>query len=166
MVLAGYAVALAAAWIAVDIRQQHTQGADAQASAGMYAFGDLMLGCGVFGLIAIVPTALALYFLRGYERFWNGLAVLALVFAVTGPVVGAALALTSAWRGAPAFLGLVAAYGVLRLLPGPLLALMFLLAAGIAAFPRARRWLFTAGLIETAMAAYTFFSLCVRQRWW
>ena len=45
------------------VYQLFTQNASAQASGGMYAFGDLLLFISVFGILALFPTALALYFL-------------------------------------------------------------------------------------------------------
>ncbi|HZJ23657.1 MAG TPA: hypothetical protein VFD54_10130 [Anaerolineales bacterium] len=45
-----------------DTWQQFTQDAAAQASAGRYAGGDLLLYMGVFGVLALIPTALAVYF--------------------------------------------------------------------------------------------------------
>lgn len=40
-----------------------TQNAAAQASAGMFAFGDLLLFIGTFGFLALIPTGLVVYFL-------------------------------------------------------------------------------------------------------
>ena len=40
-----------------------------RASSGMYAFADLLLFLGVFGMLALLPTALALYFLiRSFRK--------------------------------------------------------------------------------------------------
>jgi hypothetical protein len=57
-VLVGYSGALLAACLALYIRQLNTQGPDAQASAGMYAFGDGLLFGAVFGFGALFPTGL------------------------------------------------------------------------------------------------------------
>ena len=63
LVIGGYvAVCLAASGI-VYIYELLTQDAAAQASSGMYAFGDLILFVAVFGILALFPTGLALYFL-------------------------------------------------------------------------------------------------------
>ena len=83
-VLAGYIIAWVAASTAVAIRVADTQGPDAQASAGMYAFGDLILFLGVFGILELFPTGLALYFLRRFERFWTVFSAAVLAFSVTG----------------------------------------------------------------------------------
>ena len=63
VVISGYAVACLVASGAVYVNQLFTQNAAAQASGGMYAFGDLLLFIGVFGVLALLPTGLALYFL-------------------------------------------------------------------------------------------------------
>lgn len=62
LVLGGYVVACLVAVGAVYVNQFFTQDAS-QASAGMAAFGDLILFVGLFGFLALFPTGLALYFL-------------------------------------------------------------------------------------------------------
>ena len=81
--LAGYVAAVMAADAAVAVRIANTSGPDAQASAGMYAFGDGLLFVAVFSAVAIFPTGLALWFLRPYRWFWVGLSVTALAIAAT-----------------------------------------------------------------------------------
>ena len=71
VVFSGWAAAFAVAWIAVAIRKAATQGPAAQASSGMYAAGDAMLGVMVFGVLALIPLALALYWLRPVAQFWS-----------------------------------------------------------------------------------------------
>ena len=63
LVIGGYVAACLAASGAVYVNGLFTQNAAAQASAGMYAFGDLILFVGIFGVLALLPTGLALYFL-------------------------------------------------------------------------------------------------------
>jgi hypothetical protein len=60
VVLAGYVAAVLAASAAVAVRVAHTSGPDAQASAGMYAFGDGLVFIAVFSAVAVFPTGLAL----------------------------------------------------------------------------------------------------------
>ena len=65
IVFGGFVLAclgLAAAGV-VYVYELLTQSAAAQASAGMYAFGDLLLFIDVFGVLALFPTGLGLYFL-------------------------------------------------------------------------------------------------------
>lgn len=63
LVIGGYvAVCLVASGV-VYVNGLFTQNAAAQASAGMFAFGDFILFVGIFGVLALFPTGLALYFL-------------------------------------------------------------------------------------------------------
>ena len=75
VVLAGYVAAVLAASAAVAVRVANTSGPDADASAGMYAFGDGLLFIAVFSAVALFPTGLALWFLRPYRWFWVVLSV-------------------------------------------------------------------------------------------
>jgi len=157
VVLAGYAVALLAAWAAVAIRQAQTSGPDAQAAAGMYAFGDFILFVGVFGAVAIFPTVLALYFLRSCEKFWNGLSIAAMTSAVTGPVAATLTALAPAPPVRQFGWALAMAFGFLRMLCAPLLAVAGLI-AGLLAPTRRSCWLLLgAALIEGMVCAYAIF---------
>jgi hypothetical protein len=63
LVIGGYVTACLAASAVVYIWELFTQGPIAQASSGMYAFGDLLLFIGVFGGLALIPSGLAVYFL-------------------------------------------------------------------------------------------------------
>jgi hypothetical protein len=63
LVIGGYVLACLAACGVVFVYQLFTQGKAAQASAGMYAFGDFLLFVGVFAILALFPTGLAFYFL-------------------------------------------------------------------------------------------------------
>ena len=70
VVAIGYIAAILIASGAVAIRLAFTSGPEADASSGMCAFGDALLFVTVFGIVALVPAALALVFLRPYRRFW------------------------------------------------------------------------------------------------
>lgn len=63
LVIGGYLAACLIASGLVYVWELFTQGSIAQASSGMYAFGDLLLSIGVFGALALIPTGLAVYFL-------------------------------------------------------------------------------------------------------
>ena len=149
-VLAGYMIAVIAASAAVAVRVANTQGLDAQASAGMYAFGDLILFLGVFGILELFPTGLALYFLRRFERFWTVFSAAALVIAIASTQPS-----RSAW-------GVLAAIGFWRMLIAPLLALAFVLSTFIASIRCARLTLLGATLIEGATGTYTLIFWFVR----
>ena len=86
IVFGGLIVAAAAAWLAIVVNQWLTSGPDAQASSGMYAFGDLVLGIGVFALLATVPLGLALFWLRPVGWFWTAVTWIGGVYALTGPL--------------------------------------------------------------------------------
>ena len=59
----GYVVAFAIAWAAVALHMATTNQAEASAASGMYAFGDTILFIGVFGLVALIPTGVAVFFM-------------------------------------------------------------------------------------------------------
>ena len=63
LVIGGYVVACLVASAVVYVWQLFTQNAAAQASAGMYAGGDVLLFISVFGVLALIPTGLAVLFL-------------------------------------------------------------------------------------------------------
>lgn len=87
-VLGGYALSAALAVLAVRVYASLGTGpaaqASAQASAGMSAFGDMLFGLAVFGMLSLVPTAMAAWFLRGHAWLWKAVvaavALVALLF--------------------------------------------------------------------------------------
>lgn len=120
--------------MAVYLRQLATQGPVAQASSGMYAAGDAMLGVAVFGMLFLVPLALALYWLRPVPRFWLGLQGAAILFALTGWLT---VALFLADPGAQSLWMILA---LVRFALMPLTALALLLCTVFAPQKR-QRWL-------------------------
>src|SRR5215475_5573002 len=93
-VAGAYIVAFLVASAAVGIRLAFTRGPVAQASSGMYAFSDALVFVVVFGVIALVPTGVALFFLRSYRPFWTVLSVLGLGVGVTGLAAATLFAIT------------------------------------------------------------------------
>lgn len=63
LVVGGYVIACLIASVVVYAWQLLTQSAVAQASSGMYAFGDLLLFLSVFGILALIPTGVVVFFL-------------------------------------------------------------------------------------------------------
>ena len=63
LVIGGYIIACLMAGEVVYLNLLFTQGSASQASAGMAAFGDFILFVGIFGILALFPTGLAVYFL-------------------------------------------------------------------------------------------------------
>lgn len=164
MVLCGYGVALGAAWVAVDLWQRSTQGPEAQASAGMYAFGDMILGMTVFGLAALVPTGLGFYFLRGAGRVWTVLAWAALAVALTAPAWALAMALDRRIPAGASLFHLFAALGVIRVFCAPLLGLAFGLGALFAPQGRPRLLFLAAVLLEASICGYVALSMLTVNR--
>jgi hypothetical protein len=154
-VAGGYIVAFLAAAAAVTIRLASTSGPDAQASSGMYAFGDAVLFVAVFGVVALVPTAVLLFFLRPYRRVWTVLSTFGLCVAVTGL---AAVALFAFGRSAgPSPIATLAALSVLRILIAPLLALAFLMCTVFSPYRFPRLALLATTAVEVAVSAYAGF---------
>jgi hypothetical protein len=160
LVLGGYAVALAAAFAALAASALLAQDDPAQASGGMQAFGDLLLFVAVFCIVALVPTALALWFLRAVPTFWLVLSIVSLALAATGPIAAAMIQHMDRLAGA-----LVAFLSLLRVLGAPLLAVGFAICALIAPTGRSRGALLAAAAIEGAVGAYMVLCLFVLGRW-
>lgn len=164
VVLGGYAAAFVAASIVTAIRIANTQGPDAQASSGMHAFGDSLVWLFTFSLVAAIPTAAALVFLRGVVRFWRVVSWSLLGVAATG--VAAAL-LYWAWSGrapAPGPLGTFGMLSPLRFLLAPILTGAFALFALLAPDPVSRRRLVLAMMLEGAAGAAAFLRLFLLAR--
>jgi hypothetical protein len=152
VVTGGYIAAVLLAAAAVAIRLASTSGPDAQASSGMYAFGDALLFVGVFGVAALGPTGAALFFLRPYRRFWAVLAALGLAVAVTG--VAAAILFAVGRHATPSPLATWAGLAVLRILVAPLLTLVFLVCTIFSPHRSPRVALLAAAVMEVAVSAY------------
>ncbi|HXJ35285.1 MAG TPA: hypothetical protein VMS22_14730 [Candidatus Eisenbacteria bacterium] len=152
-VAAGYVAAFLMASTAVAVRQAATSGPDAQAASGMYAAGDAMLFVAVFGLVALVPTGGALFFLRPYRLFWTVLSGFAMAVAVTG-LVAVVLFAIGRHVPPPSMLTTWGALSVLRILIAPLLALAFLVCSVFSPYRVPRRAFLAATVMETAVSAY------------
>ena len=161
VVLAGYAGALLVTWAVfyIYVLMRKDTG---QASGGMQAFGDLLLFVGLFGLLALIPTALALYFLRPFERFWSAFSIASLALAATGPVAALLMGRVPQSHWAALVVGF---FGLLKVLGAPLLGLAFVICAVIAPTGRSRWRLVAAAGIEFAVGAYAFFCLLVLGHW-
>ena len=136
IVLAGYAGAFFAAWLAVHLNNIGRP--PDVANSGMAAGGDMILFLGVFGFVSLFPMGLILYYLRPYRTFWIVLAFASLLLAITGPLLVVAMILDNSAQHNQ-FLLMMAQLGVLRSFAAPVLALAFLICAAIAS---AKRWLF------------------------
>ena len=153
LVAAGYVGAFLVAAGAVAIRVANTSGPDAQASSGMYAFGDSYLFIAIFGLLALVPTGAALYFLRPYRAVWIVLSAVGGCVAITG-VAAAALFVVGRDAVAPSTLAAWAAFSVLRILLAPILGPTFLVVALFTPYRVPRYALLAATAMELAVVVF------------
>ena len=153
IVAAGYVFAFVVASVVVAIRVGATSGPVAQASSGMYAFGDAVLFVGVFGVVGLAPTGAGLFFLRPHRRFWYVLSAIGVALTLTGLC---AVVLFSVGRNADpkSTLGEWGAFSVLRILVAPLLAAAFLVCTLVSPDRLPRRAFLSAALAEFVVSAY------------
>jgi len=159
--VAGYVAAFLVASAALAIRLAQTSGPDAQASSGMYAFGDMFLFLGVFGVIALVPTGAALFFLRSRRILWIVLSVVALAVALTG-VAAMTLYVVGRTADTRTALGVWAGLSPLRILAAPFFTLGFFMSGVISPHRFPRMALLLAAFFEAAVSAcawWLWFSL-------
>jgi hypothetical protein len=157
MVFGGYAAAFLLAAAAFALRQWMTaDNPGAQASSGMSAFGDSVVFVAVFGVAALAPTGLALYFLRPVRRFWTAASICALAVAATGVAASVLFWTTRAQPPRHSLLTLAADFSLVRVIVAPLLTAAFLTCAGFAPAPGPRRAFALAALCEGGAAAPWF----------
>jgi hypothetical protein len=156
IVASGYFAAILLAFCVVWIYINQTSGPDRDTYGGMYAFGDSLLFLAVFGVASILPTGLALVFLRQSRRFWIALAVIALAVASTSLAAVGVVVLEQQTAGPGATFGGWGALAVLRILVSPFLAAGFGLSALIAPEARLRWYLFGAASVEGTASIYGF----------
>jgi hypothetical protein len=111
----------------------------------------------VCGGLALVPTALALYFLRPYKTFWTVLSVLALEVAITGPVFACTLVSSGALQLHERW-DITVVLGLLRVAAAPLFAVAFFTCLIFAPTKLARWLLIAATILECAVTACIFFT--------
>ena len=151
-ILTGYVIAFVLGIVVVALGTVFMGGPEARESAGMNAFGDLLLFLAVFAVTSIPSTIAALFALKTYPGFWLGLAVLAMLIAPTSVVA------FIAWNADPH--SHAAEVGFLRILASPFFVLGFALAGAIAPNTGPRIALYIAGAIEALMFLAWLF-LCV-----
>jgi hypothetical protein len=148
IVFAGYALAVAAGIIAAMIYDWGFSPADQQASGGMIAFAELMFGAGVFALLSVPPTALALWFARRHRRTWGAFTIACLAFALAGVVAVVALLTASLTSIRTPAIALLSVFGVAQMLGSPIWISSFALLAALAPERDLRRRLLVATAIE------------------
>ena len=166
IVIVGYILACVAAYAATYVQELATRGTDAQASQGMFAFGQSILFMLVFGGLALIPTVLAFFFLRSSEKFWNGFAVLCLVSSSIGIILVIANALMNAniLHIEESSAAVVSLFGVVGAFGAPLLIVGFLVLAVIAPSRRPRLLLLASAGLEILGELYVLVSFVFFQR--
>ena len=160
LVLAGYAAALLVTFAVSYLLDWMNPSPDA--SGGMQAFGDLLRFVAIFGVLALGPSALALYFLRPFEKFWVALSIGSLALAATGVLSALMVGRTQHSPGANLVVNFL---GLMKVLGAPLFGLGFVTFA-LFAPTRRSRWIFvTAAAIEFAVGGYGYFCLYVLGHW-
>lgn len=150
LVVAGYGLAVVAAVVAGWLYDLRVVGLPYDTSGGIYAGGQLLQSVGAFLAVALVPTLLGLWFLRGNERFWNAVAVVALAFAAIG-LIAVLMPLAFGTSGQSIPLALLELLGLAQLLGVPLWFAAFSLFALLAPTRRARRTLTLAVMFEAVI---------------
>lgn len=147
VVVAGYFAAIVAGAVAARLYDVRVAALPYDTSGGMYAGGQLMYSLAAFLVVSLVPTLLALWFLRRHEKFWNAVAVASLAFAVAGLL---AVLMPRVFHTSSTHIALVIVdlLRLSRLLGMPLWSATFVLFAILAPFPEARRKLVTAVVFE------------------
>ena len=155
LVIAGYLAAVLAAIVTGWLYDARVSALPYDTSGGMYAGGEMLAALGAFLFVALVPTALLLWYLRGNERFWNAVGNVSLGFAVIGLIAVLMPLLT---HGRTDMVGLVvlSLVGVLQLLGVPLWSLAFGLFALLAPNSRARHQFVAALGIEVVIGVCAF----------
>jgi hypothetical protein len=151
IVVGGYAAAILLALGVVSLYIDQTSGFDRDASSGMFGFADALVFIAVFGVVSIIPTGLALVFLRQSRGFWVALSVVALVVASTSLAEVAATVLAPQSSNPWAMLAFP------RIFLSPFLAAAFGLSALVAPGTRFRWYLWGAAGIEGVSSIYGFF---------
>jgi len=152
IVAAGYLSSMAVAVVAVVLYDNSFSAADQQAMGGMIAGGGMMLGGAVFFLLSLVPTSVALWFLRENRLAWSVFTLAALAVAVVGLFAVFLPLAPRAWLATVPALDLLGMLSPLWMLSTPLWIGGFLLFAVLAPATDLRRRLLVATAIEVAIA--------------
>jgi hypothetical protein len=152
IVLAGYALAFLASAAGIAIYDRHFTAADNQSMGGMIAGAELIYGTGIFLLVALAPTLLALWYIRKSRPVWSWFTGFALTFAILGL---AAVLLTLTLREPPRaiLIELASVFGVAQMLGAPLWIGGFGLFAWLAPARDLRRRMLFATAIEAVVGA-------------
>jgi hypothetical protein len=157
LVAAGYAVVVAVSVFLIFVRylQYVRNPQDAAAASGMYAGGDLLLEI-IIGFLFLMPTIALVFVIRKSESAYTNYAKVLLGLSLTAPIsLGLVfIPVLNQWYWGDAI--------VFRLFAIPLVVGVLIFSRWLARFPRARRLISYALLIEgltfIAIVAGLFFS--------
>ncbi len=154
IVLAGYGLAFVTSLFMTALYDRQFSPEDNQTMGGMIAGGEMMYSSAVFLLLSLVPTALALWFLRSSRRFWSAFSSAGLIFAIVGLAAVLAAPATIGLTDRVPLLLFVGLLSIVQMLGSPLWILSFALFAALAPAHDLRRRMLAALVIEFAIAAY------------
>lgn len=150
LVAGGYLAALALAALALVAHVMATSGPDRDASSGMHALGDALVFIVAFALASVVPSGLALHFLRASTWAWPVFSGLGLTVAATGLVAIASL-------HAPQLQATFgSALAIPRIFVAPLFVALFTFVGLFSPRQASRRGLYAAAAVECCTATYGF----------
>lgn len=149
VVCAGYLLAFIAGAIASALYNARVSALPYDTSGGMYAAGESMTALGAFLAVALAPTLLALWFLRGSPRLWQTIALASFGFAGAG-LLAVLMPVVTHDISSPAMMGMEL-LRIAHLLGMPLWTVAFVLFAFLAPTRVARRLLFAAIGVELAV---------------
>lgn len=152
IVLAGYALALLAGCASMVIYDHRFSPADQQAYGGMIAGGEMMYGGGVVALLALIPTALALWFIRTARWIWLVFAIAGLAFAIAGLAATITLLATSGHMDRSVPLMISDLLATVQMFGSPIWVAGFGLFALLAPTPALRRSMLVAVAFEVVIA--------------
>jgi hypothetical protein len=161
VVLASYVLAFVASVTLVAIYDRHFTAADNQTSGGMIAGGELIYGTGMFLLLALAPTFLALWFMRKSRPAWAWFTGFGLAFAMLG-LLAVLLTLTIHEPPRALLIELASVIGVAQMLGSPLWIGGFALFAWLAPARDLRRRMLLATAIEVVVGACALWHFVMR----
>ena len=163
IVLAGYGLAFIASVAFAAIYDRHFTAADNRTMGGMIAGAELIYGTGIFLLVALAPTSLAMWFMRNSRPVWACFTGFGLAFAILGlPAVLFTLTIREPPRAL--LIQLASVIGVAQMLGSPLWVGGVAHFAWLAPARDLRRGMLFATAIEVAVAACAFGHFVMRWR--
>ena len=163
IVLAGYVLAFVTSFFMTALYDRQFSPEDNQTMGGMIAGGEMMYGSTIFVLVSLVPTGLALWFLRPSRRFWSAFSSAGLWFAIVGLAAVVAMLATTGMTDGVSLMLFVDLLSLVQMLGSPLWILSFALSAALAPAPDLRRRLLAALVIEFVIAACGFVHFIARR---